>query len=249
MDKRSMIGFGLITVVLIVWMWMQAPPPGEQQAVHQDTVSVPAPPVREPVPPPRAAASEDSLGRFFAVRQGGRERLVVVETDLYRAELSTLGGTFRQWELKRFKTWDGHPVQLIDFDAGRDLSVLFTSSDGKLVNTSRLFFDADQTTGVSIALSGTDKRTVTMTMPVEGGGALVKRYTFSNGSYLVDVDFEFRGLGGAISNFEYQVVWEHGVRYAEGNSVDESSFAMAYASSGEAFMPYMARRKLVEYFA
>jgi len=39
-------------------------------------------------------------------------------------------------------------------------------------------------------------------------------------------------MGEVISGFEYQVVWENGLRYAEHNSVDESSFAMAYAYAG-----------------
>ena len=120
---------------------------GERQPVQQDTTAVQAAPTPAAVPPPpaiRGAGTDGFLGRFFAARQRGRERVIVVETDLYRAELTTLGGTFRTWELRKFKTWDGHPVQLIDYDAGRDLSVLFTSADGKLVNTSRLYFDADQ---------------------------------------------------------------------------------------------------------
>ncbi|MBP1691683.1 MAG: yidC [Bacteroidetes bacterium] len=235
MDRQSTIGFVLITIVLIVWMWVQAPPPAEQQPVRQDSTAVQAAPAPSAVPPPPAygeRTQQDSLGRFFAGRQRGNERVIVVETDLYRAELTTLGGTLRIWELRAFKTWDGHPVQLVDYTAGRDLSVLFTSTDGKLVNTSRLYFDADQPSGVAVTLSGTDSRTVTMTLPVEGGGTLLKRYTFTNGTYLVDTEVEFRGLAGVVSNFEYQIVWEHGVRYAEGNSVDESTFAMAYASSG-----------------
>jgi YidC/Oxa1 family membrane protein insertase len=235
MDRQSTIGFVLITLVLIAWMWLQTPPAGERQPVERDTTAVQAaqsPAAVVPSPAIGEPAETDSLGRFFAVRQHGRERVIVVETDLYRAELTTLGGTFRTWELRKFKTWDGHPVQLIDYSAGRDLSVLFTSADGKLVNTSRLYFDADQTSGVSLTLSGTDSRTVSMTLPVEGGGTLVKRYTFKNGTYLVDTEIEFHNLGAVVSNFEYQVVWEHGVRYAEGNSVDESTFAMAYASSG-----------------
>ncbi len=235
MDRQSTIGFVLITLVLIVWMWLQTPPPGEQRPAAQDTVAVQTPPVQQAAAPPpliREQVQTDSLGRFFAARQKGRERVIVVETDLYRAELTTLGGTFRIVELRDYKTWDGHPVQLIDYDAGRDFSVLFTSSDGKLVNTSQLYFDADQTAGVPVTLTGTDSRTVVMTLPVEGGGALVRRFTFTNGVYLVDTEVEFRGLAGVVSNFEYQVVWEHGVRYAEGNSVDESTFAMAYASSG-----------------
>lgn len=56
--------------------------------------------------------------------------------------------------------------------------------------------------------------------------------TFTNGTYSVDTEFRFTGMAQAISNFEYQVVWEGGLRYAEHNSVDESSFAMGYAYSG-----------------
>jgi len=36
-------------------------------------------------------------------------------------------------------------------------------------------------------------------------------------------------LASVVSNFQYEVAWEHGIRYAEHNSVDESSFAAAYA--------------------
>jgi YidC/Oxa1 family membrane protein insertase len=39
-------------------------------------------------------------------------------------------------------------------------------------------------------------------------------------------------MDSVISNFEYQIIWEHGLPYAERNSVDESGFAMAYAYSG-----------------
>jgi YidC/Oxa1 family membrane protein insertase len=233
MDRQSTIGFILITLVLIVWMWIQTPPREQIPPAVQDTTAAVASPAPAAVPAPAEAGlrvQSDSLGRYFAARQQGRERVIAVETDLYRAELTTLGGTLRTWEFRDYRTWDGHPVQLIDFDAGRDLSVLFTSADGKLVNTNRLYFDADQS--MAVVLTGAESRTVAMRLPVEGGGVLVKRYTFTNGTYLVDVDLEFRNLGGVVSNFEYQVVWEHGVRYAEGNSVDESSFAMAYAASG-----------------
>jgi YidC/Oxa1 family membrane protein insertase len=40
-------------------------------------------------------------------------------------------------------------------------------------------------------------------------------------------------MGDVIANFEYQLVWESGLRYAEHNSVDESSFASAYAYAGK----------------
>jgi YidC/Oxa1 family membrane protein insertase len=39
-------------------------------------------------------------------------------------------------------------------------------------------------------------------------------------------------MHSVIANYQYQVVWEHGLRYAEQNSVDESRFAAAYAFAG-----------------
>ena len=39
-------------------------------------------------------------------------------------------------------------------------------------------------------------------------------------------------LGSVISNYQYEIVWEHGIRYAEENSIDESRFAAAYAFAG-----------------
>jgi YidC/Oxa1 family membrane protein insertase len=81
-------------------------------------------------------------------------------------------------------------------------------------------------------LQGVDSVTVTFTLPVSTGGRLVKRLTFVNGSYEFSAGFEFQKMDSVLSNFEYQIVWEHGLRYAEHNSVDESGFAMAYASSG-----------------
>jgi YidC/Oxa1 family membrane protein insertase len=60
----------------------------------------------------------------------------------------------------------------------------------------------------------------------------VKTYTFRNGTYGFDLELQLERMGGVISNFEYQLIWEHGLRYAEGNSVDESNSAAAYAFAG-----------------
>ena len=85
----------------------------------------------------------DQLGTFFAGRDKGDEKIVIIKTDLYTAEVTTKGGLLRKWELNGYKTWDGKPVQLVDFDKGGDLSLLFTSIDGKLIDTKNLVFDVD----------------------------------------------------------------------------------------------------------
>jgi YidC/Oxa1 family membrane protein insertase len=240
MDKQSIIGFVLIMLVLLVWMWTQAPPPQRPQAyphdslqarsVTRDSVVVPQPvPARHEAQP---QTTPESLGKYFAHLATGEEKILVVKTDLYTAEITTKGGLIRKWELKKYKTWDKLPVQLVDFEHGGDWSILFTSADGKLVNTRSLYFDAPFPRWKSVTLEDEGTFTVDLTLQVAEGKRLVKRLHFTNGRYDIQTEIRFVNMQDVISNFEYQVTWEHGLRYAEQNSVDESGVAMAYAYSG-----------------
>jgi len=240
MDRQATIGFILITVVLLGWLWLQAPPPASQVTPPaQDTLRVAdtvAVQRTSPPPPPVSLPVEmqptDSLGSLFRPRQLGTEKIFTVRTDLYVAEITTRGGLIKKWELTKYRTWDDHPVQLVDYDAGGDLSVLFASSEGKLINTRALYFDAAFAPWTSVTLTGEQTYTLDLVLPVGTSGAVVKRLTFTNGSYAVGAEFIFRSMGEVVPDFEYQVAWERGVRYSERNSVDESGFATVYALSG-----------------
>ena len=156
---------------------------------------------------------------------------MIITTDLYTAEVTTKGGLLRKWELHAYKTWDGKPVQLVDFDKGGDLSLLFTSIDGKLIDTRDLVFDVSGPRWSNVKLTGTDSVKISFTLPVQNGGRLVKSFTFRNGSYQFGADFKFEKMDSVVA-YEYQIVWEHGLRYGEQNSVDESGYAMAYVYAG-----------------
>lgn len=247
MEKNSTLGFVLIGVILIAWMWLQSPSPQQQMPPASDTSHVQAPTQRtEPPPLPattpgrqteqgssaKGADAAAALGTYFESRARGVDKVVIITTDLYTAEISTKGGLIKKWELSGYKTWDAHPVQLVEFDKGGDLSLLFTSQDGKLINTRDLFFDVSGPDWQRMQLTGSDSLTIAFALPVSNGGRLVKQFTFRNGEYRFDVSFLFERMEAVVSNFEYQIVWEHGLRYAEQNSVDESGFAMGYVYSG-----------------
>ncbi|MEW6510405.1 MAG: membrane protein insertase YidC [Bacteroidota bacterium] len=243
MEKQTTFGFVLIGLVLIVWMWLQSPPPppphtgtDSLRTAQPVAIDTPRPAQQLPAVHDTASTSGTALGTYFAARGTGQEKIIVVRTDLYTAEITSHGGLIRKWELNGYKAWDKVPVQLVDFDRGGDLGLLFTSSDGKLINTRNLYFDVPQANWTTISLQGDSyeplSATLELTLPLAEGGKIVKRMTFTAGKYSVDTEFRFVGAARAISNFEYQIIWEHGLRYAEHNSVDESSFAMAYASSG-----------------
>ncbi len=174
----------------------------------------------------------DSLGSYFSHLAKGTEKIFVIETDLYRAEISTKGGLVRQWELRKFNTWDNHPVQLVDLDKGGDFSILFTSADGKLIDTRALYFDAKEENWQKVILTGKDSYTLELVLNINHASRIVESLRFENDRYSFDVVVRFENMQAIVSNFEYQIIWENGLRLSEERSDDEATFAAAYSHIG-----------------
>jgi YidC/Oxa1 family membrane protein insertase len=235
MDRQSTIGFVLIFVVLVVWMWLNSPQPKPKQPDHiekqgqqKDTVKVVLPKAQEP----KEIQQINPYGKFFSARASGKDKIISIETDNYSAEISSRGGVIRKWELKKFKTWDGQPVQLVDYMHKGDFAVLLTTSDGRVINTKNLYFDVISPSS-KVQLENNFEFEVIFTLPAANGGQLVKRMKFRNEEYGFETEIQLLNLGSVVSNFQYEIAWEHGIRYAEHNSVDESSFAAAYAFTAD----------------
>jgi YidC/Oxa1 family membrane protein insertase len=136
MDRQSTIGFILIFIVLVAWMWLnspaQRPKPVEQIAKQEqvkDTIKV----NQQETQKLKEKQEINPYGKFFSNRAKGTERIISIETDLYSAEISTKGGVLKKWEFKKFKTWDGRLIQLVDQAQSGDFTVLLTTSDRKSV--------------------------------------------------------------------------------------------------------------------
>ncbi len=239
MDRQSTIGFVLIAVVLMVWMWYSTPPP-PKPSPRTDTSHIVADSIREKAKvstekesSTRTAESKPKgFGEFFSARAVGAEKILFVSTDLYTAEITTKGGLIRRWELKDYKTWNKFPVQLVDLEKGGDFSLLFNSKDGKQIDTRHLFFSADFPANKQVTLKGDESFSVDLELPLRDGKRIVKRLTFAGNKYSFDAELIFDKVDDIISGFEYQVLWENGLPYAEANSIDESSFAKAFVYSG-----------------
>jgi len=235
MDRQSILGFVLIFVVLMVWMYVNAPEPKpvdnptSVQTIHPDSAKpTTAPePIQRVQPDTSSKDPRDTYGKYFSDRASGRERLITIETDRYKATISTKGALIREWELKQFSTWDGHPVQLVDYDMHGDLSLRFMASDGRLIETRKLYFDAPMTQQ-TVILTGEQQYEIRFVLPASNGGTLTKIFRFKNGAYDFDVEVVFSRMGDVVSNYKYELSWESGLRFTERNSVDESSFSEAH---------------------
>lgn len=236
MDRTTIIGFVLIGLVLMLWMWLMAPPPVVIPPSDKDSIMAKQS-LRDSAKVPFSQAtptnqSSDTLGKFFTHLATGQGHTFTVETKLYTADISTRGGGISSWQFKNYKTWNQHPAVLFSSSNRGECNLVFYSSDGKRINTGDLNFQLQNRTFGNIVLSERDSIRVDFVLPISKQSRIVKTMRFGGSSYSVDVSYRFEGMQDIISNFKYQLVWEDGLNYFEHNSVDESNHAKAAALSG-----------------
>jgi YidC/Oxa1 family membrane protein insertase len=129
MNQRTALAFFLMFVALLIWQAVFSPPHSTQEgsAPSDSTAVALAPPEEEPAaatkpatPGPADTPSQPSetspgAGSLFAgdLSASTEGPHLILESDQYRAELDLVGADLRTWTLKKYKTVDGEPVQLI----------------------------------------------------------------------------------------------------------------------------------------
>src|SRR6267143_901265 len=238
MDRNAIIGFILIGLILMIWMWTNAPPPAkppsasDSSALHQTVPETVQSQPRTPARVEPTGGGGDTLGKYFSALGRGQRSVLTIETGLYRAELASAGGAIQSWVLKQYKSWDQHPVELIDGTGTRDFNLIFYSSDGKLIDTKNLVFRSNFQDGQVIHVADQESVRVELVLPVNEKSRIIKSFVFYGNLYSFDASYRFEEMEDIISNFEYQVAWESGIRYQERNSINESNFAKASAFAG-----------------
>ena len=237
MDRNTILGFLLIGLVLLVWMFITAPPPptlttaADTTATQQQQTNVHR---KDTVAQVRAAdiSRQDTLGKFFSHLPGRVEQTLTIETPLYVAKLSTRGGSLRSWILRKYKTWNQYPVDLVSADTAKEFNLVFLTSDGKLVNTKQFIFENDRKDDKTIILGATDSVVVRFILRIDEKRSITKSYTLYGNRYSFDAGYRFEEMQDVLAGYEYQVTWESGLRYQEGNSINESNSAKAYIFAG-----------------
>jgi YidC/Oxa1 family membrane protein insertase len=251
MDKRSILGFVLIGVILMLWLYFQNQSTVEEQKRQeeisrrvQDSLSKLMPKdtlvkkeKKDTVSSVQTEQPGDSMkaGILFSKFEKGEDKTIIIETNKYYAEFSTKGGSLIKYEVKGFNTWDGYPVQLLYLDKGGELNLLFTSADGKSINTKNLYFSSEYSPWQKVFLKGNNQFKFSYIMRVDDstGAKIVKTYTFKNDTYMFDVDIELHNPGKFVSNYEYQLIWENSLKLTEYRSDVEGGHAEAFSYMGE----------------
>lgn len=256
MDKRSILGFILIGIVLMIWLYWNS---ANQQKITQvnkqkndsgKIVEQSKTDLKDSDKQKKAAdeypsdsLKNDSLiikfGKTFAPKAIGAEeskpeKVIILENDKVQMEFSNYGGGLKKYTLKKYETWDKKPLQLVDWKKGKELHLLFTSIDGKLINTKDLVFESSYPEWKNIDLKSDSsyKLVYKLYLSADSSESISKIYNFYNELYEFDVTYEFNNPGKFISDNKYQVVWESSLNLTEYRSDQEATFAEAFAYMG-----------------
>lgn len=234
----------------MVWLYIQSPPPqtppADKPAVTQnaDTTSAQQPKDAAVKTETIPAGSDSALfGRYFAPSDSAPD-IIRIETDLAYIEMSSKGGKFLKYYLKRFKNWYVHnleadapwyqtDIQLLDPSKGSSFDLNFVTSDGRKISTGDLQFNSSLQPG-KYTVSGKDSLVFTYTYnTLNNNGSIVKEFVIHGDRYDAGFNLNLNNLGSVITNRAYDVVWDAGIRFLEENSVDEATAANASLYYGD----------------
>lgn len=244
MDRNSVLAFILIGLVLMIWLWYNAPQPNQTPSKKVDSTQVQHEKkniqteeeiAEQKSVPPINQDLADSLGVYFSKVEKGKNQIVTFESPLYRIEINSTGGKFNRFFLKKYKEWYGGSVQLINTKAGGDLNLTFVTQDGKLINTK--YFDfKPEFSETNVSISDQDSVTKSFVLNISDTSFIRKKFTFYKNKYFVKTEIEFHNLSNIISGNRYSLDWENGIRFVEKNTFDEAAFAkIDYYAAEELF--------------
>ena len=193
MDVRRLILFVVLSFsILFFWSsWQERHAPQVAQQVE----------VNQPQPASIASANEKTF-------QLSSDKRVTVETDVFKAEIDTMGGDIRRIELLKHHADYSNKEDLVLLDDRKSPLVYVAQSGliGKDLPTHKTVFTAETT---SYQLKD-NQNEVVVTLNAENaeGVKVTKTYTFTRGSYAVKVGFKIDNASNAAIDpwIYYQIV-------------------------------------------
>ena len=205
LDVNSLIGFGLIFVILIYMFYINQPTPEELAAKQQaereaaaiqgNSASTEAVDYNQsaqaiqdinPTDSSAVAAYKSSMGAFsFTSIVPGN---TLLENDVLRVEVSHKGGQLVLAQNKKYNTYDSVPVYLIK-DGNATFNISFTTQDNRIIQTKDLYFEPLTATNDQVEV-------LSMKAKISDSEYLLFEYSLPEDSYMLDFKIKSVGLSG-----------------------------------------------------
>lgn len=204
-DINSLIGFFLIGLIFIGWLYLNPPPPTPEN-IQSDNVEVnvenksPDQDLSE-VLSESNANEEDETKLSFENSTSENNELIKINTDKFIIEFSEMGGQISSLELKGQLNYLGKPINLIE-SGNSTFNLEFTTKNGRIFNTK------DQKFISSVYDQGSVKQ-VSMKLVVSEDVFIEYLYSINLDDYIIDLDINSRGFYNILdTNKSYNLNWE-----------------------------------------
>ena len=272
MDKKSLIGLGLIAVILITWLALTGPSK-EQIARNKeikDSVEL-ATKANEIAELEKviaqkaittekdtaiAASTSDSIAKLenvslykdFAVSALGKAEVVTLENENIKIYISTKGGKVEKVELKNYKRYHDRTVPLILFDKDSTSQYLqFEAYSNNIKLTTDSFYFKPSSLSETITGNGTNS--IVLKLETSKPESYIEyTYSLTGNDYMLDYDVNFVGMQNIISSKSNKVVmhWSQAMPTQEKFIKKEREAATAYWNQTKEGVDYINARKSEE---
>tara|TARA_B100000674_G_scaffold302407_1_gene251110 strand:- start:770 stop:2203 length:1434 start_codon:yes stop_codon:yes gene_type:complete len=204
-DINSLIGFFLIGLIFIGWLYLNPPPPQPEiiQTNENDISSNDVPEEQDL----SDILSESEIEEYkesnlnFENSISQNEQLISVDTDKFIVTFSTLGGQISSLELKEHLNYLGNPINLIKSD-NSSFDLDFTTKNGRKFNTKDQKF-------ISSLIDQGDVKKVSMKLVVSEDVFIEYLYSININDYIIELDINSRGFYNILDTTQkYNLNWE-----------------------------------------
>ncbi len=235
MDKNTFAGLFLILLILVGSSYLIKPAKEAEQteASIQDTINQKKAADKQSIVFADSIKRKDAqdstyaTGPFSSPGQGG-DKIVVLENQHLKVNLSGKGGRIESVELKGQKTYDNKPLILFNKESS-NFGLQFTVGD-KSIKTDDLFF---QPSADGLSVSKTDSGSLTMRLTYADKQYIDYVYSLKGSDYKVGLTITAHGLQNVISPSKPMILnWGATLFQKEKDNASEQRYSGAYFKEG-----------------
>ena len=212
MDRNTIIGLILIGALLMTWSYFFSPNPQNNISTqNSDTLKLKTenPTFLDTIKTQKNI--EEKWDSAYAAQFGvfqkffeGQIKTVVVHTDLYEIHFSNKGGIPTKILSKKYKTYEGNPLPLLDNHEKNQFNYQFMHNQ-MIIKTQDLFFEPSLN---ELTVNGKNQKELTFTAKIDDNKSLILKYILYGDSYHFDHEIITIGLGNEIKNNYLELVWK-----------------------------------------
>lgn len=255
MDKNTVVGFGLIFLIMVAWFFVTMPSEEERAAakiaeeIRQDSLaqldafadnepqSITSSNQQSNFNQPEIQSNDKSeisapLTGLFSTATSNEQTEFTVKTPLYTAVFSNRGAGPVTFTLAEYNEWNGTPYQLISDTSKSAYNFGFLTTENQNIDTQNLLF-SQVTSGNSFTINEGDTKELQYSLQLSDGRQIVYTYTFFGDNYEMDLDVQFVGISDFIIGRAVDFGWTSRLKSSEKDKKQENLEASAYVYLGD----------------